>query len=184
MNHLAAAQSLRSLLADHGLGDAPLEDFVDVMALCREDLLDDGDVLCHESRPGKEMWFLLDGSVAVSKKNYDGTPHHLADLHAPTIIGHMTLIDGAPRSATVTAAGTIKVATLSKPAFDQLVLETGGAGDLMRRLLISSLNEQLGRGNIALQRVIAGEEVELDPETQDIAEHELLRTTASFDGFG
>jgi len=57
-----------------------------------------GDALFREGDPGDAMYVIVSGRIVVAR---DG--NHLADLSRGECVGEMSLIDGMPRSATVTA---------------------------------------------------------------------------------
>ena len=126
---------------------------------------------------------LLAGQVDVSRRDYLGQPQHLATLGPPSLVGHMGLVDQQPRSATCTALGATTLAVLPQQDFHRVHADPGPQGDVLRRLLISSMALQLARGNAELHRLVSGHDVELDPETQDVALAELVRTEATFAGW-
>jgi CRP-like cAMP-binding protein len=76
----------------------------------------DGDVLCHEGRLGREAFVIISGEVEVSRGS-----EHLATLGAGAVVGEMALLDRAPRTATVTAAGTVEALVMSAQEFASLL---------------------------------------------------------------
>ncbi len=95
-------------------------------------------------------------------RDYLGVEQDLAQLGAPTMFGHMGLIDGSPRSATCVALGEARINILDRERFQGLVEDPGVQGDMFRRLLISAMNRQLSGGNQALRRLLASEPDEAD----------------------
>src|SRR5687767_4423214 len=89
------AQLLRSTLGFSGASDREL---LQLSSLFDEVELDAGDVLIREGDPGRELFLIVDGEVAVSLES-----HALATAGPGEFVGEMTLFERAPRSATVTA---------------------------------------------------------------------------------
>ena len=58
-----------------------------------------GDLLCSEGDPGDSMYFLLFGSILVTRKDAGGVDRELVTMSAPALLGHMALVDNSPRSA-------------------------------------------------------------------------------------
>ena len=61
-----------------------------------------GAYLFKEGAHGGYMFFIIDGEVEVIKQ-FDTAKHTIATLSAGRSVGEMSLIDGAPRSATARA---------------------------------------------------------------------------------
>ena len=69
-------------------------------------------------RPGDAFYVILDGEVSV------GVPgRRRTRLGAGDYFGEMSLIDGSPRSATVTADGDVLLLELGRTAFARLLKE-------------------------------------------------------------
>lgn len=83
----------------------------------------DGHVLCDEGDPGELLYVLLSGEVRVSRLTADGREIVVAVVEAPGALGELSLIDKAPRSATLTAQGPVQVRLIPRPAFLQLLDE-------------------------------------------------------------
>lgn len=75
-----------------------------------------GQILCHEGDPGDALLVLEAGRVAVSRFAAGGREVVLATVEAPAAFGELALIDGAPRSATVTARTAVVVRVLGREA--------------------------------------------------------------------
>ena len=76
----------------------------------------DGDNVVIAGAPGDSMHVILNGRARVR------TPGgHTATLGADDCFGELALIDGAPRSATVTAVGELTTAKLDRAAFAKLL---------------------------------------------------------------
>ncbi|CAN5708779.1 Crp/Fnr family transcriptional regulator [soil metagenome] len=81
----------------------------------------DGHVLCTEGDPGETLYVLEEGEVRVSRMTEDGQEIVLAVVEAPNALGELSLLDGAPRTATVTAQGSVSIRLVPRTAFSRLL---------------------------------------------------------------
>lgn len=101
-----------------------------------------GQVLFHQGDPGNSLWVLATGLVKVGVASPKGDEMLLVTLTAPATFGELSLIDGAPRSATVEVVETSRVLILGRdvwktlmkddPAFSGAVLTS--VAQMVRRL--------------------------------------------------
>ena len=76
------------------------------------------DVIIKQGDPGAGLFVILSGSVSVTAKNRPGLPDNkLSTLGKGDFFGDMSLIDGYPRSATVTALAETGVVELNRWVF-------------------------------------------------------------------
>lgn len=115
---------LRRLPVFAGLSRRALER---VDSLLTPIVFQDGDVLCHEGRLGREAFVIISGEVEVSRG-----VDHLATLGAGAVVGEMALLDRAPRTATVTAAGTVEALVMNAQEFASLLTEPTVADSVHR----------------------------------------------------
>jgi len=108
-------------------GITPFVDEVDVEA---------GQVLIDEEGFGQELLIVVDGTAEVTR---DGK--HLANLGAGEAIGEIALLDGKPRTATVTATEPMTLLTISKRAFDTVLDRVPGLPHALLRTLATRLRE-------------------------------------------
>jgi CRP-like cAMP-binding protein len=86
-----------------------------------------GTVLTEMGTPGDSFFFIIDGQVSVQ------TPVGIGDpLRPGDFFGEMSLLDGEPRSATVTAVTDLRLLVVDRLSFWRLLSE---APDLVRRIL-------------------------------------------------
>ena len=88
-----------------------------------------GTVLTEIGKPGDSFFFLIDGRVSVQTAGGAGDPLHPGDF-----FGEMSLLDGEPRSATVTAVTDLRLLVVDRPHFWRLLNEQP---DLVRRILVT-----------------------------------------------
>lgn len=72
----------------------------------------EGDLIIYEGDASKKMYFIIEGTVKVFRKNYKGRPENICELSAPNYFGEMSIIDGGPRSASVEAKTKVVLAEL------------------------------------------------------------------------
>src|SRR5262245_24296440 len=87
-----------------------------------------GTVVTQMGTPGDSFFFIIDGRVSVETPVGVGDPLRPGDF-----FGEMSLLDGEPRSATVTAMTALRLLVVDRMHFWRLLNETP---DLMRRILM------------------------------------------------
>ena len=105
-----------------------------------------GQVLCSEGDPGDSLLVLEDGRVRIARYSAAGQEVVLAAVEAPAAFGELALIDGAPRSATITAQTPVVVRVLGRDAVLALIeREPSVAMALLRAVtgMVRSTNERL-----------------------------------------
>ncbi len=101
-----------------------------------------GDLIIRENTPGDSAYIIIKGKVEVSKV-IDGQRVVLDTLGPGSIFGEMSLIDGRPRSATVSAVEPTTLSVVDSKRF-QLILD---AIPREVRPLFASLSERLRNTN-------------------------------------
>lgn len=92
-----------------------------------------GQPIIRQGEPADRFYVILDGTVDVSRSEAPGEPAHLLrSLGVDDAFGELGLLNGAPRSATVTATSPVRLLALDGPLFLELV--TAGP-ELAPRLL-------------------------------------------------
>lgn len=123
------ARRLRGRAADGG------PDFLGLFRRSSELVtLKPGEVLFKKGDPAKHMYVVLSGTVRVGDGNTV-----FEEISPGGIVGEMALIDEAPRSATVTAAGDCMLAQIDERRFLLLVQNTPGFALNVMRLLSQRL---------------------------------------------
>ena len=105
-----------------------------------------GQVLCSEGDPGDSLLVLEEGRVRISRYSAGGQEIVLAAVEAPAAFGELALIDGAPRSATITAQTAVVVRVLGRDAVLALIeREPSLAMALLRAVtgMVRAMNERL-----------------------------------------
>ena len=84
--------------------------------------LSEGDILFREGQVGLYVAFLVDGKMEVLKKSITGADILITTVGPGLAIGEMSLLDKAPRSATIKAKSKTTLAILAQGAF-KLIIE-------------------------------------------------------------
>lgn len=78
--------------------------------------LPDGHVLTREGQTGKEMFIVVSGQARAERGG-----KKLADFGPGAVFGEMALISEAPRNATITAVGPVRVMVVAHREFHSLM---------------------------------------------------------------
>jgi CRP-like cAMP-binding protein len=115
-------------------------------------------VIIRQGESTASMFVILEGAARVSVTGSDGAAHNVAVLASGDVVGEMSLMTGAPRTATVTAVTPLRVLEITKAAIEALVASSPG--------LIERFGHVLAERQLELSELAAlrerKEEVELD----------------------
>ncbi|MDB5363853.1 MAG: hypothetical protein JWO51_5150 [Rhodospirillales bacterium] len=79
------------------------------------------EMVVRQDDAGTSMFVILDGAVTVLHETADGSEREVATLGTGESFGHMSLMTGATRSATVRAVGHLVLAEIEKDAIGALL---------------------------------------------------------------
>lgn len=133
-------------------------DLVQIIKACRLVHFKEDEVILKEGEKGDEFYFLMVGEVAVLKRDTDGEDRKLVVMSAPTLFGHMSLVDGSPRSATCKAEGPVTLAVMTRQLYQEMLSRPHPIGTNLRRLMLATLTRQLINGNSRLLGLMGGEQ--------------------------
>jgi len=71
------------------------------------------DLIISEGDEGKTMYFILEGTVTIFRKNYRRRTEYIYELNSPSYFGEMAIMDGGPRSASAAAKTNVVIAELN-----------------------------------------------------------------------
>lgn len=83
--------------------------------------LPEGERLFEEGDPGDALYIIRDGAMDILKRSRDGEEQVIASLGKFAMLGEMSLITEAPRSATAVAKQPCRLFRLSKARFLDLI---------------------------------------------------------------
>ncbi len=101
------------------LRSVPLFEGLDAEALralaerALEQIFEPGATIVTEGEPGDRLYVVLTGHVEARSQRADG-PHVLGEMGPRQVFGEMSLLDGSPRTATVSAKTVCRLLTLSR----------------------------------------------------------------------
>lgn len=85
---------------------------------CTERSFTEGETVLQQGNPGVGLFIIVSGSVRVQKENEDGTVFEIAVHKAGEVLGEMSVLDGAARSASVIALEDCETLVLPSWAFN------------------------------------------------------------------
>jgi len=71
-----------------------------------------GNLIISEGDESKIMYFILEGTVNIFRKNHKGRTEYVYELNDPSYFGEMSIMDGGPRSASAEAQTNVVLAEL------------------------------------------------------------------------
>lgn len=107
-----------------------------------------GEDIVAEGSLGDALFLILSGQVAVHRG-----PQTFATLSADEFFGEMSLVEPAPRSATVTAMSAAFLFRLPHDALRSLISEDPSAASILLVQVVKTLSERLRRANAMLSSV-------------------------------
>lgn len=120
-------------------------------------------VLFREGEPGKEMFVLQAGKVAISKRVRD-VEKTLATLGPGEFFGEMAIISNKPRNATATVAEDAKVLVIDPKTFEGMIR---GNSEIAIRM-IKKLADRLSEADAQIENLLMS-----DPSSRII--HQILQ---------
>jgi CRP/FNR family transcriptional regulator, cyclic AMP receptor protein len=107
-----------------------------IASLADEIEVPQGKVLTKQGEPGWEFFVIADGQAKASMRGRRSVP-----LRQGSFFGEMSLLDGGPRSATVTAETDMLLLVLSSRSFSSLIDEVPLVGRRVLQVMAERLRE-------------------------------------------
>jgi NTE family protein len=101
-----------------------------------------GGVLMRQGELGDAMYVLASGRLRVSITGADGRSRAVREITRGQVVGEMSLITDAPRSATIVAVRDSVLARLGRPGFDALLRQHPAVSMALTRQIITRLQTQ------------------------------------------
>jgi CRP-like cAMP-binding protein len=96
----------------------PGEDLARVALIAQEETHERGEEIVAEGQVGDAMYLVVDGKVRVHRPDKE-----VAELNDRECFGEMSLLDGAPRFASVTTLVETRVLKISREEFREILAE-------------------------------------------------------------
>jgi CRP-like cAMP-binding protein len=155
------AQQLRCFSALSSLGDEHLTGLSQSVRLVK---FRSGSWLCREGDIGTCCYFLLQGTVSVSKQLADGRKVYLSTLIAGHLFGQTGLIPKQVRTADVTATSAVEVLILERDQLESAISRGMNWGTSLQRLIASHLVRQLRTALARLEALAGRDDAEAEAE--------------------
>ena len=107
-----------------------------------------GETIVVEGSLGDALFLILSGQVAVHRG-----PQTFATLSGGEFFGEMSLVEPAPRSATVSAMSATFLFRLPHDALRELISDDGKAASILLVQVVRTLSDRLRRANQMLSSV-------------------------------
>lgn len=149
----------RVRLLRQAFGDISEETALQLAQVAREQSFAPGDVLLRQNEQGREFYIIVEGQVAVIRHLASPDAQTLACRGVGDIIGEMSLLDDAPRFASIHALTVVRALVFDEKAFHALLKHSLPAALQVLSLITARLRESdqqviadLERKNVELER--------------------------------
>jgi HEAT repeat protein len=115
----------------------PPEDLERIAAVTEEHAYSDGDVIAAQGETGTETHIIASGTVAVVANGRE-----VARRGSGDVVGEMAVITGLPRSATLMAAGDVRLLTIGQRQFAGILRERPETAAAVMQVLARRLAER------------------------------------------
>jgi len=144
---------LRNSELTHGLTDSELEE---LGRLFRNRHINRGESVFREGEPSEELYIIAKGrvSVLIYSTSHVGEYEKIASLLDGELFGEFSLIDGIPRSATVTADEDTDLIFVDHVAFHRHLAANEHIGYIIMRNIAKILTGKLRKTNFEMRNAI------------------------------
>jgi CRP-like cAMP-binding protein len=104
--------------------------------------LEAGTPLLFQGRPNDRLWFVLEGSVAIERKQADGQVDVLASMSGPAIFGTTTFFRASTPTASIRATTRLILWTLDRQAHEKLRRDNPRASEALTLAILRVLSER------------------------------------------
>ncbi len=136
-------------------------------------------IVVKEHDPGDSYFIIISGKVQIFKGSDEGDETILATLGSGNGFGEMSLLTGAPRSASVKTLAPTSFLVVQKNSFDQVIAENPE----LSKIFLKILSERLALSDVQLAKTSATERAYqqfisqqgAEPELELVGESKLIR---------
>ena len=108
--------------------------------------LQQGDYLLREGDESTQMYYVHSGTLAVYKRK-GNSEQQIGTIYAGELVGEMSFLDKAPRSATVRAIGNCELVMIPNSKFEKFYAKL----PKWYKVLINTLLDRLRRANARIR---------------------------------
>lgn len=114
--------ALAAMLASSRLfANCPTSDLEAIAGRLRRRRFRKGEVIFHQGDPGDSLHIVASGAVKIALPSTEGEEAIIATLRPGDFFGELALLDGGPRTATVTAKTPVLTMAIGRRPFLKLV---------------------------------------------------------------
>jgi len=135
--------------------DLSAKEFDKIKNISAEITCGEKQILCKEGDPGDKMYIIISGAVEIKKKMAENQAVSLARLLPGELFGELSFFDDIPRSATVEAMTSAKVAVIKKEDFLKLIQSEPELGLKLVISLISKTAKRLRKADDIIRDLTA-----------------------------
>ena len=146
------------LVASNALTDLTRDAARQIVELLTLDHVAAGTILIEEGVTSTGfMALILEGAAIVANSGEDaaGEPVVLGEVGPGAVIGELGILDGKPRSATVTAVTDMDIAVLDRAALGRLIDTLPSVGCSLLSAIMVRISERLRATNLRVQELAA-----------------------------
>ena len=128
----------------------------ELAGLCKVNTFAKGDLVCRQDEEGDTMFIIRSGVVSIHDDHGKGE-RFLAELHRGDFFGEMALLSDTPRNATARVVLDAVIFSLSRDAFQAMLLRNKSMGLYLSRVYarrISSMDDRADKEKIHKARAI------------------------------
>jgi len=108
---------------------------------CSEASYPDGEYLCRQGERGVAAFLIVSGRVNVENESSDGEVFKLAELGQGSMVGELSIIDGAERVASVRAIGEVQALVLTQWSMQGLLRDRPSIAAAMLPIVVRRFRE-------------------------------------------
>lgn len=105
------------------------DQIADLAAHCTVHQFPRGAVLMRQGDPPAPMYIILEGAVSITVRGPDGKDQEVAVSATGDVVGEMSLMTGASRTATASALAPLRVLEITKAGIEALLQKTPGLAE-------------------------------------------------------
>jgi CRP-like cAMP-binding protein len=108
---------------------------------CSESSYPDGEYLCRQGERGVAAFLIISGQVSVENELHGGEVVKLAELGQGSMVGELSIIDGAERVASVRAVGEVQALVLTQWSMQGLLKDRPSIAAAMLPIVVRRFRE-------------------------------------------
>jgi signal transduction histidine kinase len=153
--------------------DLSEEEIFYLAGACREEFFPKGAVIFREGSRAGSFYIIVEGTVEVWREYYSANPDILAVHGKGNLFGEMALVDDLPRSATVVARDPVRLFSICRYNFHELIRRDSN----IAVSLLKSLSAMVRKSNDYFVDGLRRQNVELQQANEElkIIQEEFLR---------